>query len=141
MNAHNEQMAPPEVSAAEDYRKSTQAIFDLLHKHDSKIGIMETHALTVTQQVAELTVGMNMLRREIPALMAAGLMQAVSNPELWNAAGRAMHEHARSAAGGWLFGGLKAAALRASWVAALAFCLYAVGGPSAVVAWFKAQHP
>jgi hypothetical protein len=134
-------IAPPEISAAEERVLRDRAIFELLNKHDTKIGVMETHALTVAQQVAELTVGMHLLRKEIPTLMAAGLMQAVSDPGLWEAAGKAMHGQAKSAAGSWLFGGLKAALVRLSWVAALVFVLYTVGGLPAVTAWLRSQHP
>ena len=131
----------PETSEADERRQSYRAIFALLHKHDTDISLMQTHAHAVTQQVSELTASMHLLRREIPNLMAAGLMQAVSDPELWHAAGKAMHANARSAAGGWLFGGMKAAAMRVLWIAIAAFALYSVGGPTAVMAWFKAQHP
>ena len=140
-HTHAAEMPPPELSQAEEARQGNRAIFELLHRHDAQLSVLETHANTVTPQIAELTVAMHMLRREIPTLMAAGLMQAVSNPALWEAAGNAMHQQARAAAGGWVLGGIKAALVRLSWVAALVFALYSVGGPSAVVAWLKSGHP
>jgi hypothetical protein len=130
---------PPDE--AQEFRSAKRAIFELLDMQDKRLNAHDVHATTVAQQVAELAISMDTLRREIPAAMAAGLKLAVSDPTLWAAAGEAMHAQARSAAGGWLFGGIKSMGTRLAWIAALSFCLYAVGGPTAVIAFFKSQHP
>ena len=130
--------SPHEPDEEADFRRT---MYMTLTDHEGRINAMQEHHRTVALQIAELTISMDKLRREIPVLMAQGLKLAVSDPTLWAAAGEAMHNQARSAAGGWLFGGLKAAGTRLAWVAALAFCLYAVGGPTAVVAFFKTQTP
>lgn len=75
----------------------------------------------------------------IAAAVEAGIMRAVSNPALWEAAGVAMRQQAQSAAGGWLLGGLKAFATRAAWIVAVIAGVYALGGWGAVLALLKGQ--
>lgn len=65
------------------------------------------------------------------------ILEAVSDPKLWEAAGKAMRVQAQSAAGGWLFDGLRNLLTRAAWIAAAIIAIYALGGWSAVIAWFK----
>lgn len=67
----------------------------------------------------------------------AGILRAVSNPALWEAAGAAMRSQAQSAAGGWLLGGLRAMVNRAAWIIAILAGVYALGGWGAVVALVK----
>lgn len=69
----------------------------------------------------------------------AGLRDAVADPQLWDAAGKAMREQAQSAAGGWLLGGVGALGKRAAWILAIGAGVYALGGWSALVALIKAQ--
>lgn len=68
-----------------------------------------------------------------------GLRDAVSDPQLWEAAGAAMREQAQSAAGGWLLGGLGAVGKRIGWVLVIAGGVYLLGGWGALVAFVKAQ--
>lgn len=75
----------------------------------------------------------------IAAAVELGITRAVSNPALWEAAGSAMRQQAQSAAGGWLLGGIKAAATRAAWVIAIIAGVYALGGWAAVLALVKGQ--
>jgi hypothetical protein len=75
----------------------------------------------------------------IAAAVEMGITRAVSNPALWEAAGFAMRQQAQSAAGGWLLGGIKAAATRAAWVIAIVAGVYALGGWGAVLALLKGQ--
>lgn len=75
----------------------------------------------------------------IASAVEAGIMRAVSNPALWEAAGVAMRQQAQSAAGGWLLGGIKAAATRAAWIIAIVAGVYALGGWGAVLALLKGQ--
>ena len=75
----------------------------------------------------------------IAAAVENGIMRAVSNPALWEAAGAAMRQQAQNAAGGWLLGGVKAAATRAAWIVAIIAGVYALGGWGAVLALLKGQ--
>ena len=75
----------------------------------------------------------------IAAAVEIGITRAVSNPALWEAAGVAMRQQAQSAAGGWLLGGLRAAATRAAWVVAIVVGVYVLGGWGAVLALLKGQ--
>lgn len=75
----------------------------------------------------------------VQAAVADGIRQAVSDPALWEAAGRAMREQAQSAAGGWLIGGVRALLTRAAWIVAIVAGVYALGGWGAVLALVKSQ--
>lgn len=83
------------------------------------------------------------MEHAITEAVAAGIRQAVSDPGMWDAAGKAMREQAQSAAGGWLIGGLRALATRAAWIVVIFAGVYALGGWGAVVALVKGQgaHP
>ena len=82
-------------------------------------------------------------RRSLPehdairAAVAEGIRDAVGDPALWEAAGKAMREQAQSAAGGWLLGGVRVLLARATWVVAIMAGVYALGGWSALVAFVK----
>lgn len=73
----------------------------------------------------------------IRAAVAEGIRDAVSDPALWDAAGKAMREQAQSAAGGWLLGGVRVLLARVTWVVAIMAGVYALGGWSALVAFVK----
>lgn len=73
----------------------------------------------------------------IRAAVAEGIRDAVSDPALWEAAGKAMRNQAQSAAGGWLLGGVHALLTRAAWALAIVAGIYALGGWAAVGAFFK----
>lgn len=75
----------------------------------------------------------------IASAVEVGIMRAVANPALWEAAGTAMRVQAQSAAGGWLLGGVKAMATRAAWIVAIVTGVYALGGWGAVLALLKGQ--
>jgi hypothetical protein len=77
----------------------------------------------------------------IQSAVADGIRQAVSDPALWDAAGKAMREQAKSAAGGWLIGGVRAVLTRAAWIVAILAGVYALGGWGAVLAFVKSQGP
>lgn len=72
--------------------------------------------------------------------VAAGLRSAISDPAFWDAAVYAMQARAKTEAGGWLLGGLKAFASKVAWVALIAGAIYLVGGWTAVIAAWKASH-
>ena len=75
----------------------------------------------------------------IASAVELGITRAVSNPARWEAAGVAMRQQAQSAAGGWLLGGIKAAATRVAWVIAIIAGVYILGGWGAVLALVKGQ--
>lgn len=69
--------------------------------------------------------------------VARGIHRAVSDPEMWAAAAQAMQNKAKAEAGGWLLGGLRAAASKTAWFLVIGLGIYLVGGWSALVAAFK----
>lgn len=73
----------------------------------------------------------------IRAAVAEGIRDAVSDPALWDAAGKAMREQAQSAAGGWLLGGVRVLLARVTLVVAIMAGVYALGGWGALVAFVK----
>lgn len=75
----------------------------------------------------------------IQQAVAEGIRQAVSDPAVWEAAGIAMHQQAKAAAGGWLLGGMGAVARRVGWVLLVAWGVYSLGGWQALVALIKAN--
>lgn len=77
------------------------------------------------------------LEQAITEAVAAGIRQAVSDPAMWESAGKAMREQAQSAAGGWLLGGIRALLNRAGWIALIVAGIYTIGGWSSVVAFIK----
>ena len=96
------------------------------------VGIQATHHQHLARQIAELTVSMQDLRRDIPELMAAGLVRAVGDPATWVAARQAMRVQARDAAGGAVMGALAAVWDKAKWVIVGIACLWALRGPEVV---------
>lgn len=94
--------------------------------------ITEARLRQLEEQQADIAVTMREAVRQ-------GLRDAVADPQLWDAAGKAMREQAQSAAGGWLLGGVGALGKRAAWILAIGAGVYALGGWSALVALIKAQ--
>lgn len=75
--------------------------------------------------------------------MARGIHRAVSNPDTWRDALKAMQTHAQTEAGGWLLGWLKSLLSKALLFVVIGLGVYALGGWSALLALFKsgpAQH-
>lgn len=79
----------------------------------------------------------------IEQAVAAGIRAALSDATTWDAAARAMREHAQSAAGGWLIGGLITLAKRAAWIALFCVAAYQFSGWSGVASLIRTQgtHP
>lgn len=76
--------------------------------------------------------------RAIAAAVEAGIIRAVSNPDLWAAATAAIQQQAKARAGGWLFSGLSAMLSRLGWFLMLGVAVYTLGGWSALAGAFKA---
>jgi hypothetical protein len=70
--------------------------------------------------------------------VAQGIHDAVSNPELWAAAVAAMQAKAKTEAGGWLIGSVKAAISKLAWLLMIGLGVYLIGGWTALVSLFKA---
>lgn len=68
-----------------------------------------------------------------------GIVSAVSNPNTWELAGKAMRAQAEASAGGWLLGAIRSAAKKLAWIALIFIGVYSLGGANAVVALLKGQ--
>jgi len=73
--------------------------------------------------------------------VADGIRAAVSDPALWGEALSAMQAHAQQQAGGWLFGWLRMLASKALLFVVVGLGVYALGGWSALAAFFKTTAP
>lgn len=69
--------------------------------------------------------------------VAQGIREAVSDPELWTQMLKAVQAHAQQEAGGWLFGGIKAALSKIAWVVVLGTGIYLLGGWTGLGAFLK----
>lgn len=69
--------------------------------------------------------------------VAQGIREAVSDPELWTQMLKAVQAHAQQEAGGWLFGGIKAAISKATWLLVIGTGIYMLGGWTGLVAFIK----
>ena len=96
---------------------------------------------TVEQQIQHIALNaldQDALSQAMQKAVAEGIRAAVSDPNMWSAAGAAMQQQAKSTAGNWLFGGIRAALSKFGWALLFLLAIYMVGGLSAVVAGFKA---
>lgn len=75
----------------------------------------------------------------LSAAVSQGLRDAISDPAFWKAASEAMQQHAKSEAGGWLIGSIRAVISKAVLFLLAGLLVYSVGGWSALVALFKAH--
>lgn len=78
---------------------------------------------------------------DLSQAIAAGLKQAISDPQFWDAAVYAMQGRAKEQAGGWLLGGIRAALSKLGWLMVIGLSVYLLGGWQAVVAVFKTHTP
>lgn len=76
---------------------------------------------------------------QLAEAVRAGLHAAAADPQLWIAVSEAIGQRARSEAGGWLFGRLRAFASRMIWFLIIGSAVYMVGGWSALAALFKSH--
>lgn len=106
---------------------------------------MEPSASKILDEVQRMHDSVVALRGEMPTAgevadaVRDGIRAAVSDPAVWSAAITAMQTHARSEAGGWLFGGIKAMMSKLFWIMLIGAGVYALGGWSALVALVKAR--
>lgn len=73
----------------------------------------------------------------IALAVEAGIMRAMSNPELWTQARRAIQQQATQQAGSWLFRAIGGIFSRAGWVVMAVVAVYTLGGWGAVTALAK----
>ena len=78
-----------------------------------------------------------MTEEQLKAAVAQGIREAVSDPELWTQMLKAVQAHAQQEAGGWLFGGIKAALSKIAWIFVIGFGIYLLGGWTGLVAFLK----
>jgi hypothetical protein len=107
---------------------SAEQVLDAVHNAQDQIASIQTRTLTSEQ---------------IATAVAHGIAQAVSDPKVWSAALVAVQSRAKTEAGGWLFGGLKAVFSKIAWVLFIGMGIYLVGGWSALAAFLKTgvAHP
>lgn len=74
---------------------------------------------------------------DLQRAVALGIKAAVSDPDMWEAAVKAMRTKAQSEAGSWLFGGVRSVLAKVGWLLVAVLGIYLVGGWAGVVAFFK----
>jgi uncharacterized coiled-coil protein SlyX len=104
-----------------------------LHALEKIVSIQATHHEHLANQIADLTVAMHDLRREIPSMMAQGLALAVGDPAVWASARKAMHDQARGAAGGVVLRALKTMWDKVLWLLLLLSLIWALRGPDVLL--------
>lgn len=75
--------------------------------------------------------------QQIAQAVEAGIMRAVSNPDLWEAASTAIQQQAKARAGGWLFSGVGAVFSKLGWMVMAAIAIYTLGGWTALAGAIK----
>lgn len=83
------------------------------------------------------------MEKEVSAIraeVAAGIRDAVSDPETWAVAFDAFNKYAQSRTGKIFLGGLWAMLRRLIFIGLVVAGVYAVGGLPAIIALFKASH-
>ena len=107
---------------------SAKQVLDAVHNAQDQIANIQGRTLTSEQ---------------IATAVAHGIAQAVSDPAVWSAAIVAVQSRAKSEAGGWLFGGIKAIGSKVAWVLLIGMGIYFVGGWAALAAFLKTgvAHP
>jgi hypothetical protein len=81
--------------------------------------------------------GEMLISGDIAVAVRDGIRAAMSDPDVWSAAVEAIQIHAKSQAGGWLFGGIKAMVSKILWVLLIGGGVYALGGWAALTALMK----
>lgn len=81
-----------------------------------------------------------MTEEQLKAAVAQGIREAVSDPELWTQMLKAVQAHAQQEAGGWLFGGIKAALSKLAWIVVIGVGVYLLGGWTGLVAFIKSGN-
>lgn len=97
------------------------------------VAVQATHHEHLVRQIAELTVAMHQLRKDIPQMMADGVVLAVGSPRTWDAARQAMKVQARDAAGGVVMSALSAVWDKTKWLAVFVVLLWALRGPEVLL--------
>lgn len=99
-------------------------------------------AIQATSDDVEALRGDTLTSKMVSRAVAEGIKSAMSDPEVWSAAVMAIQAHAKSEAGGWLFGGLRAILSRVGWILVIGGGVWLVGGWSALAAlWKSGAHP
>ena len=81
--------------------------------------------------------GCDITEAKLRDAVSAGIREAVSDPELWTQMLRAVQAHAQQEAGGWLFGGIKAALSKLAWFIVIGLGIYLMCGWTGLAAFLK----
>ena len=104
--------------------------------HDATAGEIMAAVLHTQDMVAGVH-GEALTPAAVREAVRQGVTAAVSDPAMWTAAIEAIQSHAQQQAGGWLLGGIKAAASKLAWGFMIGLSIYLLGGWTAVVSFFK----
>lgn len=104
-----------------------------LRRLERLVRIQATHHEHLVRQISELTVAMHNLRREIPQLMADGVVMAVGDPRTWEAARKAMRQRADKAVAGVFWSAIEAGWDKTKWLLAAVVLLWALRGPEVLL--------
>lgn len=97
-------------------------------------------AVLIAQDQLASVQGEAMRPEDVRSAVSQGIHDAVSNPALWAAAVQAMQSHAKTEAGGWLIGMVKAALSKVFLFGAVVLAVYSIGGWSALASLFRSTH-
>lgn len=102
---------------------------DRLTRLETIVRVQATHHEHLAKQIADLTVAMHDMRREIPQLMAEGVILAVGDPRTWEAGRKAMRAKADKAVAGAFWSAWATVWDKAKWLLLLVVVLWALRGP------------
>lgn len=108
---------------------------DIPHARDRSEDYLASQVGRIDDELAALKVNNS---HAIAAAVEAGIMRAVSNPDLWAAASVAIQQQAKARAGGWLFSGVGALFSKVGWLVMAGVAIYTLGGWTALAGAMKA---
>lgn len=119
----------------DEMQQRINATDDLVAEHETRIDLTYRGLETVTLQIQELSTAFDHLRRDVPTMVAEGLVKAARDPKLWESMRAGMREGTERAAGGWVLKLVRVGLDRAFWAALFGFALLKVAGPGALIEW------
>lgn len=141
---HSSAQTPQNLRASDlrldELQQRINATDDLVAEHETRIDLTYRGLETVTLQIQELSTAFDHLRRDVPTMVAEGLVKAARDPKLWESMRAGMREGAERAAGGWVLKLVRVGLDRAFWAALFGFALLKVAGPGALIEWLTKGH-
>ena len=98
------------MTEIDDLRQRVDSTADQLAEHETRLDLMFKHHETVAVQVAALGRQIEDMRRDVPTMVAQGIVAAAGDPATWEALRSGMRKSAEKAAGGWVLGTIRWAA-------------------------------